>query len=441
VKPGSIQASLTRWFAVQSLIGLSVACAGVYGVTRWSFEVRHDAEFARHLDLVRHVVQETNDPTQLRKLRVNLDEYFASHSEIAAGLWAGGQPVYASQRPNGTADWITRSIPLDNVTLRGQPVEVRLALDVSRERVLLQRLGWTLVGAAGLGTLFISFTGAWVVRRGLRPLQRLAEQTAAAGPGHPGLRVDASTYASELRPWIGQFNALLQRVEGAYAQLEAFNADVAHELRTPLSNMIAQVEVELGHTRSAGELQEVLSSHLEEARRLSSIVTDMLLLSKADRGAKARRTNAAGLAEQVEAVAEFYEAALEEAQLTLRVAGDAAVRVDTGLIRRAISNLVSNAVRYATPGSEILVEIEQAAAHARIAVVNRGPAIAAEALPRIFERFYRTDVSRTGSSHHHGLGLSIVAAIARMHGGETFAESRHGLTRIGLSIADEQPLA
>ena len=198
--------------------------------------------------------------------------------------------------------------------------------------------------------------------------------------------------------------------------------------------MIAQVEVELGQDRSEEELKDALASQLEEARRLTTIVSDMLFLSKADRGAKARRGVPESLADQVRAVAEFQEAALEDVGLTLRVYGEELLAMDTGLVRRAVSNLVSNAKRYADASTEILVTIERAGEQVILTVHNRGPAIAQESLPRLFERFYRAEPSRAGSANHHGLGLAIVAAIARMHDGQTFARSEAGVTQIGLSM-------
>ncbi|RYE59373.1 MAG: heavy metal sensor histidine kinase, partial [Hyphomicrobiales bacterium] len=260
---------------------------------------------------------------------------------------------------------------------------------------------------------------------------------AAAGPGKPGTRIDPTSYATELQPWIGQFNALLARVERAYAQLEAFNADVAHELRTPLANMIAQVEIELSQVRTLGALQDALGSQLEEAQRLSTIVTDMLFLSKADQGAVARRTGPVSVAAQVAAVGEFHEAGMELSQLSLRVEGDAELQVDAGLLRRAVSNLLGNAIRYAEPQSVIRTVIVREGKMVSLTVVNQGKPIEAAALPHLFERFYRADRSRSGSSSHHGLGLAIVSAIARMHGGSTFAESARGVTRIGFSVLDE----
>lgn len=434
----SIQTSLSRWFAVQTLVGLSLVCAVVYAATRWSFQLKQEEEFARHADIVQRVATETIQPLNANALRHKLDDYFQSHTDAAVSLWVAGQPLYESRQWPATDTWQTRKLTLWSARVEGQPVEGRMSLDVGGDKMLLERLAWTLVGAAALGTLFVSLTGTLLVRRGLSPLKKLAAETGAAGPDQPGHRIDPRCYASELQPWITQFNGLLGRVEAAYAQLEAFNADVAHELRTPLSNMIAQAEVELRHDRSEAELKETLGSQLEEARRLTAIVTDMLFLSKADRGARARRGPPESLAEQVRAVAEFQEAALEDARVSLAVHGEALLSMDTGLVRRAISNLVSNAKRYAAPGSQILVGIERHGGEVRLTVENLGPPIAPEALPRLFERFYRADPSRAGSASHHGLGLAIVAAIARMHGGGTFASSEAGVTRVGLTLHDVQ---
>lgn len=439
MKNSSIQSTLSRWFAIQTLAGLSIACVAVYGTTRWSFQLKQEEEFERHSVLVRHVVAETRSPPNIDLLRHKLDDYFRTHPDIKVSLWAGKDQIYFSQHADVQGNWISRAQALEDVTFKGDPVELRLILDSTGDDLLLRRLAWTLVAAVSLGSLIVALTGSLIVRRGLKPLKQLAEQTADAGPAKPGGRIDVGSYANELQPWIVQFNALLSRVEGAYAQLEAFNADVAHELRTPLANMIAQTEIELSQPRAVAALRDALSSQLEEAHRLSAIVTDMLFLSKADRGAQARRTGPVRLAEQVLAVGEFHEAELEQSNLTLAIEGDAALHVDVGLLRRAMSNLLSNAIRYANPGSQVRVVIRRKEGTATIAVVNEGIEVDASALPHLFERFYRADKSRSGSSNHHGLGLTIVAAIARMHGGTTFATSDRGVTRIGFTMVDITP--
>lgn len=432
---GSIQAALSRWFAVQALLGLSLVCAAIYAVTAWSFQLKQASEFERQSELIRHLIEESRSETGRDGLRHKLDDFFLTHSEISLVLRQGSEIVYATTPSRASARWLWMPAEEQKIQSGDAAMHLRLGIDVQDDARLLARLAWTLLGAVVLGSMLIASTGAMLVRRGLKPMQKLVEQTAATGPAHPGRRIDPSPYASEIAPWVAQFNAVLDRAEQAYQQLEAFNADVAHELRTPLANLIGMVEVELARPRSADELREALLSALEEARRVSAIVTDMLFLTQADRGAVARRLAPVSLAEQVRTVLDFHEATLEVAGLQVHVAGDAQVGIDTGLVRRALSNLLSNASRYATPGSTIAVAIEAQPGSVWVRVANRGQLVAADELPHLFKRFFRAERSRTDSSEHHGLGLAIVAAIARMHGGQTRATSRSGVTEIGFSVA------
>ena len=224
--------------------------------------------------------------------------------------------------------------------------------------------------------------------------------------------------------------------------MEAFNADVAHELNTPLTTLISSCELALRKPRSAVELQDILASNLEDLQRMAGIVADMLFLSHADRGTEARRSAKVSLAELASEVAEFHEAVLQEAHLQVLIDGDASVAVDARLVRRALSNLLGNASRYAEAGSTITIEISQSVVetpdgkrdNVSIAVINRGAEIDHIHLPRLFDRFYRADASRAHANLNHGLGLAIVAAIARMHGGTAFATSSSGITKIGISL-------
>lgn len=433
---GSIQGALTRWFAVQALIGLSLVCIAIYAVTSWSFQVKQSSEFERQAELIRHLIQESADDPLRNELRHKLDDFFSTHPDISLVLRRNDEIVYASTPHRTSARWLW--MPTDGKRQpEGAAMHLQLGIDVQEDARLLTRLAWTLVGAVALGAAMISLTGALLVRRGLRPLKRLTAQTAATGPEHVGQRIDPAPYAAEITPWVVQFNAMLDRAEQAYRQLESFNADVAHELRTPLANLIGMVEVELARPRSADELRNVLFSALEEARRVSVIVIDMLFLSQADRGATARRSAPVALADQVRSVLDFHEAMLEEAGLEVTVRGDARMGIDTGLVRRALSNLLSNASRYAAPGSTIAVTIDTRPDEVWVSVSNRGDPVPAEMLPHLFERFFRAERSRTDSSEHHGLGLAIVAAIARMHGGQTLATSEAGVTEVGFSIRRE----
>jgi two-component system heavy metal sensor histidine kinase CusS len=300
-----------------------------------------------------------------------------------------------------------------------------------------QRWAWVMVVATLAVGAVVAFGAGWHVRRALRPLKQLAAQTRAISPQHLDQRLVMDDAAEELRPWIDQFNALMERLERSYAQMEGFNADVAHELRTPLANLIGQTEVALSRERDVASLRDTLLSNLEEMQRLSAMVNDMLFLSNADRGAVARRGAPVSLAALAQQVAEFHEAPLEEAGLSLRIEGDATLAVDESLFKRALSNLLGNAARFGRRGSTVLVRIApEAQDHVQVVVQNEGEAIDAQSLPRLFDRFFRAEASRTCcDTQHHGLGLAIVAAIARMHAGHTLAEHQGGVTRVGFTLA------
>jgi two-component system heavy metal sensor histidine kinase CusS len=227
----------------------------------------------------------------------------------------------------------------------------------------------------------------------------------------------------------------MDRLQAAITQLEAFNADVAHELRTPLASLMGHTEVALSRERSSAALREVMVASLEDLQQISGVVQDMLFLSRTDRGAQARRGEPVSLHALAGEVVEFHQLSLEEAALRASIEGDAQIAVDRALVQRALSNLLDNAVRHARSNSEVRVLISrQADGAARVMVENLGEPISAQALPRIFHRFYRADAARSDSGQHHGLGLAIVAAIARMHGGYTQADSADGFTRVGFVL-------
>ncbi|PZU49277.1 MAG: two-component sensor histidine kinase [Sphingomonas sp.] len=278
---------------------------------------------------------------------------------------------------------------------------------------------------------------AWLIaRRGLQPLRRLTRSASSLNPNDLGLRLPARDLPTELEGMTLAFNSALERIQAAYARLSGFNADVAHELRTPLGNLIGQTEVALSRPRGAAELEEVLHSNLEELERLAAIVNDMLFLARADAGTMTRQRMACSLAELARGSADFLEYLFDEQDVRLHILGDATARVEPALLRRALTNLLENAVRHGRARSEVRVRIERRGDLAFISVANPGQAISPEQLDRLFDRFYRVDPARADSLRTHGLGLAIVKAIATMHGGSVFARYEQDHFVIGLSVAD-----
>ena len=291
-----------------------------------------------------------------------------------------------------------------------------------------------LISLAAVGVLLASALGYWVARIGLKPLMALSLEARKLTPPRLSGRLKLSHLPPELDQFVTSFNSTLDRVEQAYSRLESFNADVAHELRSPLTNLIGQTQVALTRGRSAEHYFEVLQSNLEELERLRSIINDMLFLASADQGSKATKLIESSLADEVATTLDYLDFILEDAQVQVRVRGDALVQIEKAHLRRALINLLSNAVQHTAAGQVIEVDIQVQEHQVAIGVTNPGDAIASEHLPRLFERFYRVDASRSNSGANHGLGLAIVKAIALMHGGDVFVRSEGGGNTFGITL-------
>ena len=211
-------------------------------------------------------------------------------------------------------------------------------------RAFLAALTLLSLGAVAL----VMALGWWIARIGLRPLQRLSQEARALRPKTLSQRLTGEQLPVELEDLTVAFNGALGRLEDAYQQLEGFNADVAHELRTPLANLIGGTQVALSRPRSAGEFEETLQSNLEELERLRSIVNDMLFLARADQGEAATGLTACDVAHEVEMTIEFFEPLLDETGTTVTIEGElrAQATMNIALFRRALSNLLQNAIEH-----------------------------------------------------------------------------------------------
>lgn len=437
--PYSIGRRLSLRLAIQTVIGLGLLLAFIYGATSMIFIAKHEEELRSYTSVLVDVVRDAD----ARGGETEVNAKLSWLAERRPGTFvqvnrADGSELYRDRAPTfDVTSSSSRAMPFTvQIASSAEPLQGRLFLDCSQDAKTARRMAWLLIAAVLAGAALVGWGTFWRVRCSLRPLIDLAAQTKAIDVRRLGQRLTLAEPVEELQPLIDQFNGLMQRVERTYVQLEGFNADVAHELRTPLTNLIGQTEVALSRERTAVELQDVLHSNLEELHRMAAIVNDMLFLAQADRGVKARRGHVVSLAKLVHQVVDFHEAPLQEKDLKVSIEGDADLTVDEPLFKRALSNLLGNAIRYADAGSTLLVRIERETdERVRLWVENTGLAIEPEHLPRLFDRFFRADVSRCELERpHHGLGLSIVAAIARMHDGFTAAESKDGITRVGFSL-------
>jgi len=283
------------------------------------------------------------------------------------------------------------------------------------------------------GVLGYAFIG-----RGLKPISRLSKTTSTITANCLETRIPAESVPTELHELVNSFNAMLERLDNSFLRLSGFSADIAHELRTPLNSMLTQTEVALMKDRSGEDYKEILLSTLEELRRMSRMVDDMLFLAKADNGMITPDLEDHNLATIGASVLEYYEYAADEKGLKLIMSceGVTWVQGDNLMLRRALSNILSNAVRYADEGTVVVIEVSRADDWVLLKVSNQGPIISAEHIDKLFDRFYRIDTARReGSTLNAGLGMAITRSIIEAHKGTIECSSADRITTFEIKLA------
>jgi two-component system, OmpR family, heavy metal sensor histidine kinase CusS len=307
------------------------------------------------------------------------------------------------------------------------PAQAVIALDITDDQNFIKDFRRYLWGGMALVSLTLVWLGWTAVRHGLRPLRQVSALVGAISSKQLDKPLDDRGVPAELRELVAAFNAMLTRLHDSFRSLSEFSSDIAHELRTPIHNLLLQTQVTLAGDESLTAYRTVLQSNEEEYQRLSRMITDMLFLAKADNKLLSLKKERVNLPVEVAGLFEFYDAMASERGITLRQSGEALVSADRLMIQRALSNLLSNALRYTPPGGEINVESGIDGAWARLAVTNPGSEIPVEQQERIFERLYRIDPSRReGHTDNVGLGLAITRSIIEMHGGKISVSSNDG---------------
>lgn len=453
----SITTRLALMFALAAFATFSLIGAALYGVLGNELRRHQDDELDTNLQNLRYSIERTGDPERWARVQAKMDTLTPSDGRVR--FWVlSDDPHYRygigaeslapfDAVPPGHGEFTPPQLGARRYRTVSERVEafgtrpaVRVIVGVDAApfahtlRAFLSALVLVTLGAM----MLVMLLGYWIARVGLQPLQRLSREAQALRPKTLSQRLQVAALPDELSDLAGAFNGALGRLEEAYQQLEAFNADVAHELRTPLANLIGGTQVALSRPRGAAEFEEVLQSNLEELERLRSIINDMLFLARADQGEAATGLIEVCVAQEVEKTIEFFEVVLDETGTTVGVEGETQARaaMNVALFRRALSNLLQNAIDHSAAGARLVVQVMQQAGAVWVRVSNPGAAVEPTHLPRLFDRFYRVDAARhdDGVLHGHGLGLAIVKAVATMHGGAVAAASARGVTTIGFSL-------
>ena len=286
---------------------------------------------------------------------------------------------------------------------------------------------WLIMLLAGTITLLAAWFG---VHQGHAPLRSLSDAIRAIQADRLHVRLDPATVPKELQVLVTAFNQMIERLDNSFTRLSHFSADIAHELRTPLTNLITQTQVGLGQVRKQDEYRELLYSNLEEQERLARMVNDMLWLAKSDHGLIKPANVPMDMVVEVQESFDFFAALAEEKGVGLELEGVVPlIHGDRAMLRRALSNLLSNAIRHTPEGGTVQVRLgHHGNDEVYLYVNNPGSTIPDAHLPRIFDRFYCVDPSRTRQNEGAGLGLAIAKSITEAHGGRVKVTSEHGNT-------------
>ncbi len=457
--PLSLTARVLLFVALALGVSLLISASLLLSAVERHFREQDLEELSVALDAIARSVAETGGTGDVRSA---LSGAISGHHGVYFRVEdPSGRPLYRSSGPDlaGVAGLFAAVDParprtLEDVTLTvghvdGQPMvgivamtgvggrkfRILVAMDVAFHQAFLaafrRSLVLILVTAGGAAVL-----AAWFgIRQGHVPLHRLSQRVREIRANRLHVRLDPRTLPVELRDLATSFNHMVGGLERGFERLSHFSSDIAHELRTPLTSLTTQTQVTLSKPRSAPEYRELLYSSLEELERLAKMVSDMLWLAKSDNELIVPERTTLDAAEEVRALFDFFEALAADRGVELQLEGAAPTFPgDRALIRRALSNLLSNAIRHTPAGQAVLVRLSSDPAFVGLAVSNPGETIAASHLPKLFDRFYRVDPARQRDGDNVGLGLAIVKSIVEAHGGSVSARSAAGITEFRVTV-------
>jgi len=303
----------------------------------------------------------------------------------------------------------------------GETYRIQIAQDRSGDDEFRKEFGALLAIVLAFGILASAVIAITVTKRGLRPVAEMTRSFQRVEPSHLQERVPPSGWPRELQPLAVAFDEMLDRLEDSFTRLSQFSADLAHELRTPIANIRGEGEVALTRPRTSDEYREVIESTVGECERLSGIIDSLLFLARAEAPDRHIQRTLFDGHSAVEKIATYYGAIAEERGIAISCKGKAEIYADPMLFGRAVSNLVDNAVRFTPNGGSVLISIAANDTQSEVSVRDTGCGIPTEEIPRVFDRFYRTDPSR--SSDGAGLGLALVKSITDLHGGSASIKS------------------
>lgn len=433
---GSISLRLAVWFALASLLVLGGIGLYLYQSLEREIAWRDDSALVGRVERMRALL---DDSASIDALRIRPQLYANMLGNRESVLWlmnADGPPVIevnpahlplpslpvslsiqladAAQGPATRLAWV-------DVVQGDQRLRLVAGKMLVEREQMLASYRLKLVGAMAFGAM-LSFALGWMIsQRGLRPVRQLVERAAAINVQqlHVRLagRVNDLSPSHELFALIRALDQMLERLSEGFVQLSRFSEDLAHEMRTPLNNLMGHTQQTLRKARTGEEYQELLASNQEEYERLARMIDSMLFLSRSEQSAAAIVCEDIELSAIAAQLVEYFEGVAEERNVVFAVQASGTLYADRLLLQRAMANLLANALRYGARDSTVTISAQASERAVALAVHNTGTAIDAHHLPHLYERFYRCDPARSKPDDSGGLGLAIVRSIMQLHGG------------------------
>lgn len=452
----SLTLRLALIFALLAFALLATLGVALYRELERELIRRDDAALIYRVDQLRNLLNDSNT-LDLIKTKPELFQNMLGNRESVLSIAASGQKPLLEVNPGNIDMPAVTPVPRNHALdfsdvqhlpgVNGVPFSMLAAtidsgdlgsLQVTTGRLMTERTAvlasyrLSVYILASIAALVLAVVGYLMVHRGLLPLRRLAVHAQGIGVGNLAARLDSQGAPKELLPMIDSFNTMLERLAKGFVQLGQVSTDMAHELRTPINNLLGETQVALQQHRSVEAYQQLLASNVEELERLARMLDNMLFLARTDPASALRQRQELNAADEVERMADYFEGLAGDVDIHILAQGEGVIWAEPMLLRRALANLCANAIKYGAPSSELLIQATPSAEGISLTVTNQGATIPAEHLPRLFERFYRVDESRERSAHSNGLGLSIVATIMQLHNGRYSVSSEDGVTCFAL---------
>lgn len=449
----SLTARMSLMFMLAVVSVLIITGVGFSELSRRHFWTQDQQTISEKLDSVQQILVASNASQANSHIALELNALLGAHHELEAVITTtDGKVLFSdsnitdlpaefSQVNANMWEWEHDGRLYRGMTARVGPpsgpqsAKAILVLDVTSHAHFFMTLErWFWIGLA-ISAIASGALGVVVVRSGLRPIRQVTSVAASMSAKSLKERIPLAPVPAELQELVSSFNDMLSRLDDSFVRLSNFSADIAHELRTPITTLLTHTEVILSKKRHIEDYEKNLYSNLDSLNHMSRMIDDMLFLAKSDNGLIRPNTAKIHLDEVILKLFEYYSLLTEERGIELRLNGRACIQGDSLMLHRAISNLLSNAVRYTPAGAAIDVTIESRADAVTLSVINPGDTIPAEHLKKLFDRFYRADPARReGDSHNAGLGLAISRSIVEAHHGRIWCTSTEGLTAFHLEF-------